>query len=82
VILPGEHPGDEPGSHAEGQDGELRAEDVAKEFPQWHVWLGICHLWYARLLGASPAVVVRGENPVDLRDEIRRTVAGLSWPRY
>jgi hypothetical protein len=44
----------------------------AAEFPQWHVWRGICGLVYARRPRTSPPVVVRGEGAVDLRDQIRR----------
>jgi hypothetical protein len=44
----------------------------AAELPNWHVWRGICGLLYARRLRTSPPVVVRGEDPVDLRDAIRR----------
>ena len=44
----------------------------ADEFPQWHVWRGVCGLVYARWLRASPPVVVRGEDAVDLRDQIRQ----------
>jgi hypothetical protein len=54
------------------QERELTADDVAREFPGWHIWKGMCGLWYARLANSSPPVIVRGEDPTDLRDEIRR----------
>ncbi len=44
----------------------------ATEFPQWHVWRGVGGLVYARRPRTSPPVVVRGEDAVDLRDQIRR----------
>jgi hypothetical protein len=44
----------------------------AAEFPHWHVWRGVCGLVYARRPRTSPPVVVRAENVVDLRDQIRR----------
>ena len=44
----------------------------AAEFPQWHVWRGVCGLVYARRPRTSPPLVVRGEDAVDLRDQIRR----------
>jgi hypothetical protein len=44
----------------------------AAELPEWHVWRGISGLVYARWRNASPPVVVRGEDAVDLRDQIRR----------
>ncbi len=47
----------------------------ADEFPRWHVWRGISGLVYARALLTSPPVVVRGEDAVDLRDQIRRAEA-------
>lgn len=55
----------------------------AEEFPAWQVWLGVDNLCYARRLGSSPPIVVRGEDPVDLRDEIRRKEAGAApgWTR-
>jgi hypothetical protein len=43
----------------------------ATEFPQWHVWRGVCGLVYARRPRTSPPVVIRGEDAVDLRDQIR-----------
>ena len=44
----------------------------AAEFPHWHVWQGVCGLVYARRPRTSPPVVVRGEDTVDLRNQIRR----------
>jgi hypothetical protein len=44
----------------------------ATELPYWHVWRGVSGLLYARRLNSSPPVVVRGEDVVDLRDQIRR----------
>jgi hypothetical protein len=57
---------------------EAASEDVpdwwpyATEFPQWHVWRGVSGLVYARRPRTSPPVVVRAEDAVDLRDQIRR----------
>jgi hypothetical protein len=44
----------------------------AAELPNWHVWRGVSGLVYARWRNSSPPVVVRGEDAVDLRDQIRR----------
>jgi hypothetical protein len=44
----------------------------AAEFPHWHVWQGINGLVYARRVMSSPPLVVRGEDAVDLRDEMIR----------
>lgn len=65
----------------EEQGSRLRkaaGEDVpdwwpyAAEFPQWHVWRGVSGLVYARRPRTSPPVVVRAEDAVELRDQIRR----------
>jgi hypothetical protein len=45
--------------------------DVEREFPYWHCWRGVAGLLYARRLNSSPPIVVRAENPVNLRDQIR-----------
>jgi hypothetical protein len=42
------------------------------EFPDWEAWRAASGLLYARKIGSSPALIVRGEDPVDLRDEIIR----------
>jgi hypothetical protein len=50
----------------------------AAEFPQWHVWRGVSGLVYARRPRTSPPLVVRGEDAVDLRDQIRRAESKLA----
>ena len=49
------------------------------EFPDWHVWRGVNGVLYAGLRKSSPPVVVRGEDPVDLRDEIVRADGKRRW---
>ena len=44
----------------------------AAEFPHWHVWRGVYGLVYARRPRTSPPLIVRAENAVDLRAQIRR----------
>jgi hypothetical protein len=44
----------------------------ATELPAWYVWRGISGLLYGRKRLSSPPLVVRGEDAVDLRDQIRR----------
>jgi hypothetical protein len=56
---------------------EPTLDDVARECPRWHCWQGIAGLLYASLRGSSPPIVVRGEDPMDLRDQIRRAEADL-----
>ena len=45
---------------------------LADRFPAWDCWFGIDCLWYARLEGATPPVIVRGEDAEDLADQILR----------
>jgi hypothetical protein len=42
------------------------------EFPDWRVWQGMNKLYYARLPGTHPLVIVHGEDAAKLRDEIMR----------
>ena len=66
-----------PDTEAPNSDPEPTLDDVGREFPAWHCYApGINGLVYANLRGSFPLVVVRGEDPVDLRDEIRRWSAG------
>ncbi len=58
-------------SGAAAQDG-LDWWPYSSEFPNWHVWRGIAGLVYARRARTSPPVIVRGEDALDLRDQIRR----------
>jgi hypothetical protein len=46
----------------------------AAEFPGWEVFRGVDRLYYARLPGASPPIQVRGEDAVDLRDQLRGVI--------
>jgi len=51
-------------------DAELAK--LAQKFPGWDCWFGIDCLWHARLRGAMPPVMVRGEDPQELSDQILR----------
>jgi hypothetical protein len=52
---------------------EPTLDDVGREFPAWHCYApGINGIVFARLRDSFLLVVVRGEDPVDLRDKIRR----------
>ena len=53
-------------------DGPPSWWPYATELPAWYVWRGISGLLYGRKRGSSPPLVVRGEDAVDLRDQIRR----------
>src|SRR5258706_6837163 len=48
------------------------AAQIADEFPGWEAWQGIDHLWHARIRGATPPVMVHGEDLVDQRDQVKR----------
>jgi hypothetical protein len=51
---------------------EPTLDDVAREFPSWRVWRGISGLCHARLRDSEQPLLVQGEDPLDLRDQIRR----------
>ncbi|HTP17225.1 MAG TPA: hypothetical protein VMK13_15500 [Streptosporangiaceae bacterium] len=51
-------------------DEKLDAAEIAREFPGWEAWQGINQLWHARIRGATPPVMVHGEDLIDLRDQI------------
>jgi hypothetical protein len=59
-------------------------QQYTAEFPGWEVWRAANGLLYARRRGAGSAQIVRGEDPVDLRDEIIRAESkeqGLPGPQ-
>lgn len=45
--------------------------DIASRFPRWEAWQGIDLLWHARIKGATPPVMVHGEDVRDLMDAIQ-----------
>lgn len=58
-------------------DPELTLDDVRREFPDWHCYApGINRLLFASLRGSVPLVLVRGPDPMTLREEIRCWTAG------
>jgi hypothetical protein len=48
-----------------------QAASIAQEFPGWEAWCGLNGLWHARLVGSEPIAMVHGNNPEDIRDQIR-----------
>jgi hypothetical protein len=60
---------------------ETEAAGLADEFPGWEAWRGVDRLWHARVRGAVPAVMVHGEDPDDLRDQIIRYERLASYER-
>jgi hypothetical protein len=68
----------DPPTPARQNGAEPTLDDVAREFPHWHVWRGISGLVYARLMLSSPPAVVRAEDPRDLIDQIRAEIGRRS----
>jgi len=57
-------------SPLEERDAQIKA--ISEEFPGWEAWQGLVNgLWHARLVGHVPPVMVHGESPDDLREQIR-----------
>ena len=54
--------------------GEPTREDIERDHPGWDIERGTSGLWYATRRD-GPRVMVRGEDLMDLRDEIRRAEA-------
>jgi hypothetical protein len=55
---------------------EPTLDEVGQEFPDWHCYApGINGIVFASLRGSSPLVIVRGSDPVTLREEIRSWTA-------
>ncbi len=52
------------------RDAQIRA--IGEEFPGWEAWQSLVNgLWHARLVGSTPPVMMHGESPEDLREQIR-----------
>jgi hypothetical protein len=50
--------------------GDITRDSIEAGFPGWEAWQGIEGLWHARIRGATPPVMVHGEDLVDLRDQL------------
>ncbi len=59
------------GKDMDRHTAEPTLEDVEREWPRWHTWVGVSGLLYASRGLTSPPVLVRGEDAMDLRDQIR-----------
>ena len=59
-------------SIVDAMDSNDDVAHIAGEFPGWEAWQGIDRMWHARSRGATPPVMVHGEDLVDLRDQIIR----------
>lgn len=65
-------------------DGEPTLTDVQAAHPAWQCWHAGSGLYHARRTGAQPSdpedeTFVTGEDPLDLRDQIRRAQALTDW---
>ena len=57
-------------------DSAPTLEEVGQEFPDWHCYApGINGTVFASLRRSVPLVIVRGADPVTLREEIRSWAA-------
>jgi broad specificity phosphatase PhoE len=63
-------------------DDQITKESIEAEFPGWEAWQGVDWLWHARIRGATPAVMVHGEDLVDLRDQVKRKISQLEEAAY
>jgi hypothetical protein len=57
--------------------GEPTLAQVAAEFPLWRCTRGISGLYYARHTATGQQVC--GEDPLDLRDQIKAAEARHAW---
>ncbi len=59
------------------QTDEPTLADVQREYPAWSCWRAISGMYYARPVDAQPGdpAPAKGEDPLDLRDQIRRAIA-------
>jgi hypothetical protein len=65
-----------PDTRVTSSDPQPTLEDVGRELPGWHCYApGINGMVFASLRGSSPLVIVRGPDPVTLREEIRSWTA-------
>ena len=58
------------------EDDGITREAIEQEYPDREAWQGIDSLWHARIRGATPPVMVHGEDLVDLRDQVKRAISG------
>ncbi|HEY3955262.1 MAG TPA: hypothetical protein VGM53_17980 [Streptosporangiaceae bacterium] len=65
-------------------DGDPTLADVQAAHPAWHCWRAPSGLCHARRTDAKPSdpedeTFVTSEDPLDLRDQIRRAQALTDW---
>jgi len=47
-----------------------QARAIAEQFPGWEAWQGLDSQWHARIVGATPPVMVHAGSPDELREQI------------
>jgi hypothetical protein len=62
------------------QVGEPTLAEVQQEFPAWRCARGISELYYAQ--HAATGTQVTGEDPLDLRDQIKAALARHAFAQY
>ena len=68
------------GTSAVDANAEPTLADIETEFPMWRIWVGVDQLCHAlRTTGA--ALTARGEDWLDLRDQIRAAESTLRESR-
>ena len=63
-----------------GQAGEPDLADVRREYPAWQCARGVSGLYYAQ--NAATGALVQGEDPLDLRDQIKAAEARHALLNY
>jgi hypothetical protein len=65
---------------------EPTPEDIERAYPHWQTWTGTDRLYYARRRTPGAALTAKGEDWMDLLDQIRRAESMLEdtrptgWP--
>jgi hypothetical protein len=65
--------------------GEPTQADLERDYPHWHTWIGIDRMFHG-LRSQGAALTARGEDWMDLADQIRRAEVMLEdtrprcWP--
>lgn len=58
------------GGATAARDEQTKA--IAEQFPGWEAWQSINGQWHARIIGATPPVMVHSDTADGLREQIRR----------
>jgi hypothetical protein len=54
---------------------EQECRAIADEFEGWEAWCSLNSVWHARLAGSVPPLMVHGESPAEVREQIRQAIA-------